>query len=257
MRVLRQANAGCGPARNTGFDAARAPFVALLDSDDRCLPGRLARQREALEQRPEAGLCVCDCWELRARGKRLRMREHHAFRWPTSLEAMFQGGWAVPSGWMLRTDLARRLRFDPQVRFQEDIDFLFRLHEAGAGVVVLDEPLGEYQAGAAPAKTGAEPARMSEQKALMTDYGLWVYKRHWERLSPDQRSRIVTPTRILRLLVSHCERTGRFRRARRHLLAWWKQRKYRVKLLLRWAGNLKRDRLDLSTSPLGDLDLET
>jgi glycosyltransferase involved in cell wall biosynthesis len=257
VRVLRQPNAGCGPARNTGIDAARAPYVALLDSDDRCLPGRLARQRDALERHPDVGMCVCDCWELRAGGKRVRMRDHHAFRWPTSLEAMFHGAWAVPSGWMMRTELARRIRFDARVRFQEDIDYLFQWHEAGAGVVVLEEPLLEYEAGAGatPSKPDVVPVRMSEQRARMADYGLWVYKIHWARLPPEQRRRIGTPTRILRLLTRHCEQTGRHRRARQHLLAWWRQRLYRLPLLVRYLRNLKPDRPDLSSSPLGDLDL--
>lgn len=255
VRVLRQANAGCGPARNAGFDAARAPYVALLDSDDRCLPGRLRKQREALERHPEAGLCVTDCWELRPGGRRVRMGEHHAFVWPTSLAAMFQGAWAVPSGWMLRTAVARRIRFDPVMRYQEDIDFLFRLHEAGVGVVALGEPLLDYLVAPTAAPQEA-PKALSAHKPQMADYGLWAYRRAWQRLPAEDRRRVRLPTRILRLLVAHGEQTGRYSRARRHLLAWWRQRPGRIKLLLRWVKNLRPDRPNLAHSPLGDLDLE-
>ena len=44
-------NGGPAAARNVGFDAARAPLVAVLDADDYMLPGRLASLRQiAVEQ---------------------------------------------------------------------------------------------------------------------------------------------------------------------------------------------------------------
>lgn len=47
-RVIRQANAGPGAARNAGIRATRAEWIALLDADDVCLPHRLERQRPYL-----------------------------------------------------------------------------------------------------------------------------------------------------------------------------------------------------------------
>lgn len=46
--VERAANAGLPAARNLGFSRARAPFVFVLDADNRVLPTALARLREAL-----------------------------------------------------------------------------------------------------------------------------------------------------------------------------------------------------------------
>lgn len=44
VRVIRQANQGCGMARNTGVAAATGDWLAFLDADDAWLPGKLERQ---------------------------------------------------------------------------------------------------------------------------------------------------------------------------------------------------------------------
>jgi len=57
VRVLRNTG-GKGPAggRNTGLRAARGDLVALLDSDDRFLPGHLSQAAQAFARWPELGL---------------------------------------------------------------------------------------------------------------------------------------------------------------------------------------------------------
>ena len=42
FRVIRRENGGGGAARNTGIAAARADWIAFLDSDDEFLPHKLA-----------------------------------------------------------------------------------------------------------------------------------------------------------------------------------------------------------------------
>jgi glycosyltransferase involved in cell wall biosynthesis len=61
VRVLAHpTNLGAGAARNTGSNAARAPYIAFHDSDDEWLPGKLRLQIDALERSPQAGLCYTD-----------------------------------------------------------------------------------------------------------------------------------------------------------------------------------------------------
>ena len=60
VRVVANAHGpGLAGARNTGIEAADTDFVAFCDDDDYWLPGRLARQVEALEARPSAALATC------------------------------------------------------------------------------------------------------------------------------------------------------------------------------------------------------
>lgn len=50
--IVNDENLGVAPARNQAWREARAPFVAVLDSDDVALPDRLSRQVEFLDAHP-------------------------------------------------------------------------------------------------------------------------------------------------------------------------------------------------------------
>ena len=56
VRVIQQRNQGVCQARNRGFEASRGTFVCFLDHDDYWFPWKLARQVEALEANPVAGV---------------------------------------------------------------------------------------------------------------------------------------------------------------------------------------------------------
>lgn len=56
--VIRQANAGCGAATNTGVAAVQTPMLAYLDADDLWAADKAEMQLAILAARPElAGLC--------------------------------------------------------------------------------------------------------------------------------------------------------------------------------------------------------
>lgn len=57
VRLVRQANAGVGAARNKALTAVRGEWVAFLDADDLWAPDKLQRQLEALRRSGSAGLC--------------------------------------------------------------------------------------------------------------------------------------------------------------------------------------------------------
>jgi glycosyltransferase involved in cell wall biosynthesis len=64
IRAFRQDNAGPAHARNRAFREARGEFLALLDSDDVWLPGKLRAQVAALDASPEACLVHSDVEEF-------------------------------------------------------------------------------------------------------------------------------------------------------------------------------------------------
>jgi glycosyltransferase involved in cell wall biosynthesis len=56
IRRMSQANAGPGPARNRGIEAARHDWIAFLDADDLWLPDHLAELDRVRAAYPRAGL---------------------------------------------------------------------------------------------------------------------------------------------------------------------------------------------------------
>jgi len=63
LKVVRQANAGPGPARQRGLDLARGDFVQFLDSDDLLLPEKFSNQVAALLASPKAQICYGRSYE--------------------------------------------------------------------------------------------------------------------------------------------------------------------------------------------------
>lgn len=60
VRVITQANAGLGAARNLGISVARGRYVLPLDSDDLIVPEFVSRLVEVMEARPD--LAYCGTW---------------------------------------------------------------------------------------------------------------------------------------------------------------------------------------------------
>lgn len=69
LRYLYQANIGVAGALNAAFRAARGGYIAIQNDDDLWLPGKLARQVQALDERPEVGLAYAQAQVIDAQGR--------------------------------------------------------------------------------------------------------------------------------------------------------------------------------------------
>ncbi len=127
VRCLRQACRGVSAARNLGISAARGEWIALLDSDDAWLPGKLQAQQEALATHP--GYRLCHTEEIWIRnGRRVNpMRKHaksggHIFRLCLPLCVI------SPSSVLIHRDLVNETGgFDETLPACEDYDLWLRI----------------------------------------------------------------------------------------------------------------------------------
>ena len=154
VTLLRLAHVRRSRARNAGVEAAATPYVAFLDEDDLCLPGRLERQRIALEDAPNAAMSygrvvVVDdelqpiaSWNdiLPARFDTLVARG-------SSFEAIAElGGPLYLSATMVRRDAFLSAGgFDPDFDAHEDLDLYLRLAREGGLVPTRGEPVTLYR----------------------------------------------------------------------------------------------------------------
>jgi glycosyltransferase involved in cell wall biosynthesis len=135
IRVLRQANAGPGAARERGRLAARGAYIQYLDSDDWLLPNKFADQVAALQASPECAIAYGTARLVAADGRLLaepsrRTGEQHAQLFPHLL---------VERWWHTHTPLFRRSISDaagPWPPFRpEDWDLEARMGALGARLV--------------------------------------------------------------------------------------------------------------------------
>lgn len=170
--IVAPVNGGPVAARNLGFAAVRGRYVAGLDHDDLCLPGRLAAQVAWLDAHPEAALVGTDA-ELLTDGRvspdatRPRATSPDLLDW-----LLLVTNPLVWSSVMFRAGAGRALApFERQAFvYAEDFDFYHRIRRHGR-VARIDAPLLRYRVHPAGlSKTHAERMIASASAVLAGAY---------------------------------------------------------------------------------------
>lgn len=127
LRLIQQSNRGVSAARNTGINQACHAWIALLDSDDSWLPGKISQIRQAQNRHPEFRLFHSDEIWIR-NGVRVNAMKKH----------LKTGGWIFerclprcvisPSSVVLHRSLLQSVGlFDESLPACEDYDLWLRV----------------------------------------------------------------------------------------------------------------------------------
>lgn len=136
--ITHERNRGLGPARNTGFAAARGRLVVPIDADDRLAPSFLAATTAALEEDSEAD---CAYTDLQLFGDSTAVWRFE----PGSPGDMLSRQWIPGAGALMRKDLWERLGGYEDLPGNEDWDFWIGAVRMGIKSIRIPEPLYLYR----------------------------------------------------------------------------------------------------------------
>jgi glycosyltransferase involved in cell wall biosynthesis len=130
-----QENKGVSRARNTGLEVARGELLTFLDADDYLLPDSIAARAEILRSRPDIGIVFSDTYSCDAQGnlsyKEKGKGDRVSERFYEDLllrHLRFQ-----TSAAMMRSSLAKRFSFPPELSNGEDIVYFSKVFFAAKG----------------------------------------------------------------------------------------------------------------------------
>jgi glycosyltransferase involved in cell wall biosynthesis len=183
VRLLRQSNAGPGPARNAAFLAGRGRFFAFLDSDDVWAPTFLERQLTVLDARPEVDVLFGNAWcrggsrdgqPARPTGSDARRLHLADLLADDSLHFIMA---------VIRREVIEAVRgFNPAFLTNEEYEMWLRAGLAGFTFARNPEPLGWYR---------CRPDSLSSSDTRMLEGALRVLAHTRPSLSEDSRERVI------------------------------------------------------------------
>lgn len=145
-RISFPINMGISTARNAGLLMARAPCIALMDSDDVALPNRFALQYAWMEAHPDVTVCASNAIKMFSDGKRVGMRYPETDGIIKSRLLLVDSSMLNPTA-MFRTEFVRkyRLYYDANLPRDNDHRFYVEMMRKGAKFYGLQEELLLYR----------------------------------------------------------------------------------------------------------------
>jgi glycosyltransferase involved in cell wall biosynthesis len=143
IRYFATAHRGLAAARNRAIGNSTGEFIALLDADDRWLPGKLAYQVERLLASPDVAMVFSAYQCVAADGKRWAINVEDAFR-PTAHDQLHLNHANVLTSVFRRAIFDRVGGFDESLQRCEDWDLWIRI-AAVAPIMGTSKIVAEYR----------------------------------------------------------------------------------------------------------------
>jgi glycosyltransferase involved in cell wall biosynthesis len=135
IEYVYQSNQGPAAARNAGILRARGSILAFLDSDDLWMPEKLHLQVTFLSSHPQSQ-CVAAKFEYFIAPDAKDVEDLRPEWLAGGHTSRFLSGLIVQKGIFKRVGL-----FDTKLRFGEDVEWFFRLEEAGIKCTAIEQVL--------------------------------------------------------------------------------------------------------------------
>lgn len=143
--VQNKENRGLIYSLNKGIDLAEAPYIARMDADDICLPGRFIREYEYLESHPDVDVVSSLCDYIDLDGKTIRKKEtRHIADENIKFHLLFGNVINHPSV-MIRKTIFDRFRYEEDYYIAEDYGLWAKIIANEKSIHIIDEPLIKYR----------------------------------------------------------------------------------------------------------------
>lgn len=138
-------NKGLVQSLNDAFEKAKGTLIARMDADDICLPQRIEKQVEYMEEHPECFVLGCNRVDINEQGQVINNQrkvvcEDKLLRKMLKYDSPF----THPS-LMIRREVMEKLNGYRNVDSAEDYDFFLRCKKEGYGFANLSEQLLRYR----------------------------------------------------------------------------------------------------------------
>ena len=115
---------------NRGIEESNGKYIARLDADDIALPTRIEKQVEFLSENPEFAMCGSYFQTIDSNGKLLKNVEFPSNNRDAQSFLLLHNCFCH-SAIMMRTNIAKELKYDEKFQICEDYDLWYRISRTG------------------------------------------------------------------------------------------------------------------------------